>query len=199
MQPASGPSRRNLLLSAAAIAVAGGAVFSRWAHADTIVGVPGKVKIHQFSDLGKSIGIVEMDKVVKSEDEWRKLLANAPGTTRGGTPDAFTVTRQEDTEYPFTGPNWDNHSAGLYRCICCDNALYTNDTKYDSGTGWPSFWQPIAAENVVVGVPQNGGHKVSCARCDAHLGHVFDDGPQPTGLRYCMDGVAMRFIARPAV
>ncbi|MEJ0011144.1 MAG: peptide-methionine (R)-S-oxide reductase MsrB [Bauldia sp.] len=185
-------SRRNFLLSGAAIAVAGAFGLSRWAKAQTIAGVPGKVQIHQFTDLGKSIGVVEMDKVVKTDAEWEKQLASAPVAGDGST--AFKVARQEGTEYPFSGPNWDNHSAGLYRCVCCDNALYTNDTKYDSGTGWPSFWQPISEENVVHTIPQQGGYKVSCALCDAHLGHVFDDGPKPTGLRYCMDGVAMRFI-----
>ena len=160
-----------------------------------IVGVFA-VRIQRYTDLGKSIGIEEVDKVVKTEEEWRKQLAVAP---QGDL--AFVVTRQEGTEAPFTGPNWDNHSAGLYRCICCDNALYTNDTKFDSGTGWPSFWQPIAKENVVESTDTTLGMSrtaVSCALCDAHLGHVFDDGPKPTGLRYCMDGVAMRFIAWPA-
>jgi peptide-methionine (R)-S-oxide reductase len=189
------PSRRSFLLASVA-AVAGAGLFSRLSGvfaAETIMGKPGKVSIHRFTDLGKSIGIEEVDKVVKTEAEWRALLAAAP------QPDVtFNVTRQEGTEWAGTGPNSHNYSPGLYRCICCDNALYTNDTKFDSGTGWPSFWQPIAAENVVQNVPDSGGFKVSCALCDAHLGHVFADGPQPTGLRYCMDGVAMRFIAWPA-
>ncbi len=129
---------------------------------------------------------------MKTDEQWQAQLASAPVAGDGST--AFKVARQEGTEYPETGPNWDNHSPGLYRCICCDNALYTNDTKFDSGTGWPSFWQPIAEENVVHNIPQQGGYKVSCALCDAHLGHVFDDGPKPTALRYCMYGVAMRFI-----
>ena len=191
----SNPSRRSFLLTSAA-AFAGAGLLARYSGvfaAETIMGKPGKVSIQRFTDLGKSIGIEEVDKVVKTEAEWKALLASAP------QPDVtFNVTRQEGTEYPFTGPNWDNHAAGLYRCICCDNALYTNETKFDSRTGWPSFWQPIAKENVVEGVAEQGGHEVSCALCDAHLGHVFNDGPQPTGLRYCMDGVAMRFIPWPA-
>jgi len=192
------PSRRLFLLSSSIVAVAATVLarFSSVFAAETIVGKPGKVRIQRYTDLGKSIGIEEVDKVVKTEEEWRKQLAVAP---QGDL--AFVVTRQEGTEAPFTGPNWDNHSAGLYRCICCDNALYTNDTKFDSGTGWPSFWQPIAKENVVESTDTTLGMSrtaVSCALCDAHLGHVFDDGPKPTGLRYCMDGVAMRFIAWPA-
>ena len=195
---ASTSSRRTFLLTSAAALVGAGVLarFSGVFAAETIAGKPGKVSIHRFTDMGKSIGVEEVDKVVKTEDEWRKLLASAPQPEL-----TFVVTRQEGTEQAFTGPNWDNHSPGLYRCICCDNALYTNDTKYDSGTGWPSFWQPIAKENVVEITDTSFGMTriaVSCALCDAHLGHVFDDGPQPTGLRYCMDGVAMRFIAWPA-
>ena len=194
----SSPSRRSFLLTSAAV-VGGVGLLARFSGvfaAETIVGKPGKVSIQRFTDLGKSIGIEEVDKVVKSEAEWRKQLASAPMGEL-----AFVVARQEGTEQAFTGPNWDNHSAGLYRCICCENALYTNDTKYDSGTGWPSFWQSIAKENVVETADETFGMvrtAVSCALCDAHLGHVFDDGPKPTGLRYCMNGVAMRFIAQPA-
>jgi peptide-methionine (R)-S-oxide reductase len=186
-------SRRKFLLSTTLFGVAGAGLLSRLAAAsegETIVVKPGKVTIQRFTDLGKSIGKEEADKVIKSEADWRKLLS----------PLAFEVTRQEGTETAFTGPYWDNHAAGLYRCICCDNALYLSNTKFDSGTGWPSFWQPIAKENVVETADNSFGMtrtKVSCALCEAHLGHVFDDGPQPTGLRYCMDGVALRFIPRP--
>jgi len=200
---ASGSSRRSFLLASAAVVGAGVLGVSRLAFADygqTIVGVPGKVKIRKFSDDGKDLGVVEMDKVVKTEDEWKKQLASAPGTIDAQGTTAFMVTRQDGTEIAGTGPNSENFAAGLYRCICCDNALYTNDTKFDSGTGWPSFYKPLAEENVVHNVAQQGGYKVSCALCDAHLGHVFDDRPdQPTGLRYCMDGVALRFIPWPAV
>jgi len=188
-------SRRLFLLSSGAVLAAAGAglltrltgVFA----AETIAGKPGDIMIERFDDAGKSLGKATVAKVVKSEEEWRKQLSEL----------AFIVARQEGTEQAFTGPNWDNHSAGLYRCVCCDNALFTNATKYESGTGWPSFWQPIAKENVVEISDTTFGMTrtaVSCALCDAHLGHVFDDGPQPTGLRYCMNGVALRFIAQPA-
>ncbi len=192
------PNRRALLASGAALAgvfAVGAAV--RWvgaAGATTVVGKPGKVTIDRFSDDGKNLGPETVDKVVKTEEEWRTLLANAPSA---GSVTAFMVTRQEGTEWAGTGPNSHNFSPGLYRCICCDNALYTNETKFDSGTGWPSFYAPISKANVLSGDAQQGGYKVWCALCDAHLGHVFDDGPKPTGLRYCMDGVAMRFIAWP--
>ena len=127
-------------------------------------------------------------KIIKSEQEWKQLLS----------PEQFDVTRRKGTERAFSGAYWDNHEAGVYRCVCCGAELFSSAHKFDSGTGWPSFWQPIARENVTQVVPQQGGYKVSCALCEAHLGHVFNDGPQPTGLRYCMDGVAMRFIAWPS-
>jgi len=194
-------NRRALLAAGALVAAVGGLNLIRRsstaAVAATTMGEPGEVTIEKFDDSGKSLGMVTVAKVVKTDAEWQKQLASAPQADL-----AYTVTRHEDTEQPFTGPNWDNHSAGLYRCICCDNALYTNDTKFDSGTGWPSFWQPISKANVVEANDTTFGMvrtKVSCTLCDAHLGHLFDDGPKPTGLRYCMDGVAMRFIAWPAV
>ena len=126
------------------------------------------------------------DKIVKSDEEWRKLL----------DPGQYQVTRHAATEYPFQNAYFENHERGLYRCICCSNALFLSDTKFESGTGWPSFWAPIAKENISVSSDTSLGmvrDEVSCHLCDAHLGHVFDDGPKPTGLRYCMNGVAMTF------
>jgi peptide-methionine (R)-S-oxide reductase len=140
----------------------------------------------QFSDEGKSLGLITLPKVHK-EAEWRKVLS----------PLAFEVTRQQGTERAFSQAGYDRHEPGLYRCVCCNNALFDAKTKFDSGTGWPSFWQPIAAENVHENVDRLFGMtrtEVHCTLCDAHLGHVFDDGPKPTGLRYCMNTVALRFI-----
>jgi peptide-methionine (R)-S-oxide reductase len=145
-----------------------------------------KVTIMQFSDDGKALGRATLAKVRK-DTEWRKVLS----------PLAYQVTREQGTERAFSVPGYDRHEPGLYRCVCCDNALFDAGTKYDSHTGWPSFWQPIAAENVREIVDNMFGMtrtEVQCTLCDAHLGHVFDDGPRPTGLRYCMNTVAMRFV-----
>lgn len=148
---------------------------------------PKEVKIVQFSDSGKRLQTVAVPMVVKSDEEWRKQLS----------PQAFDITRHAGTEPAFSGQYWNLHDKGLYRCICCDTALFNSNTKFESGTGWPSFWQPIAKENVressdfSVGMQRTA---VSCKRCESHLGHVFTDGPQPTGLRYCMNSASLKFV-----
>jgi|SRR5579872_7065371 len=157
--------------------------------AATTNGVPDDVTIIQFSDTGQRLKKVRVPKVVKTEDEWRKQLS----------PGEFDITRHADTEMSYSGRYWNLHDKGLYRCICCDNALFSSDTKFESGTGWPSFWSPIARENVretrdlSLGMIRTA---VSCTLCDAHLGHLFDDGPQPTGLRYCMNSASLKFVKR---
>jgi peptide-methionine (R)-S-oxide reductase len=148
---------------------------------------PGIVTIVQFGADGKKMGKVQVPKLVKSDAEWQKQLSALQ----------YQVARQAGTERAFTGDTLNVHDRGLFRCICCDTALFSSDTKFESGTGWPSFWQPIARENVIEITDRTLGMErtaVSCKQCDAHLGHVFDDGPQPTGLRYCMNSASMYFV-----
>ncbi|RXH55509.1 peptide-methionine (R)-S-oxide reductase MsrB [Granulicella sibirica] len=148
---------------------------------------PATVTIVNFGADGKPTGKAVVPHVVKPDADWQKQLS----------PISFDVTRNAGTERPYSGDTWDLHARGIFRCVCCDNALFSSETKFESGTGWPSFWQPIAKENVVETTDRSLGMartEISCRECDAHLGHVFDDGPRPTGLRYCMNSAAMHFV-----
>ena len=189
-QPATPVSRRTFLTLSVGAASAGIAWWYLTRRnpeaAEAAPRAPQIVTIVEFTDAGVREEEISVAEIVKSDAEWRKQLSS----------DSYQITRREGTERPYTNENPNNHAPGVFRCICCDTALFDAATKFDSGTGWPSFYQPIAKENIIEETDSTLGitrTKVSCRRCEAHLGHVFDDGPPPTGLRYCMNSVAMRF------
>ena len=182
--------RRRAFLGSAAVAI-GGLALWQWKKPALLEAAPAAepkdVTIVLFSDAGERQKEVTIAKVIKTSAEWRKQLST----------NAYDITRNADTEMAFSGQYWNLHDKGIYRCICCDNALFDSATKFESGTGWPSFWQPIAKENVTEITDTTLGMErtaVACTECDAHLGHVFDDGPPPTNLRYCMNSASLRFV-----
>ncbi len=182
-------SRRAFLLQSLAVLAAstmGGPVMAASLSGPKL---NGDVAIENFSVDGKSQDTVRVTKLIKTEAEWRQQLS----------PLAYKVTREEGTEAAGSGKYVNNHDDGIYHCICCDTALFDAKTKFESGTGWPSFWQPISPLNIVKISDRSFGmlrEAISCRRCDAHLGHVFNDGPNPTGLRYCMNSVSLNFVAK---
>jgi peptide-methionine (R)-S-oxide reductase len=189
---ASGPVTRRVFLTLSVGALMGLAILrfrrqSATAAQRAAAGPPAIVTIVEFSKNGERTGTVRVPKIVKTDDEWRAQLKDRS---------VYEITRRADTEIAFSGEYWNLHDKGLFRCVCCETALFSSETKFDSGTGWPSFSAPIAKENIETIEDHSFGiarDAVACRRCDAHLGHVFDDGPPPSGLRYCINSASLVF------
>ena len=179
--------RRALLITPFAF----GGLYFLTSRREPVSAASGDADIVEFDDGGKEVGVVRKARIVRSDAEWKKTLTNAQ----------FYVARRASTDTPYTGTYYQMHQEGLFRCVCCATALFSSETKFDSGTGWPSFTAPLAEQNIR---KLNDSSmlmeriEVRCALCDAHVGHVFDDGPPPTGMRYCLNESSLHFVPRPA-